>query len=190
MYDKIYDNTKNIGISKNYKNGIKYIKKNSNNYHFTFTLENKNYILLNIVDFELINLIYKLNGDIYESIHTEKINDSEMNITLVIKKIFFDFITQKYAFLNIKKEIRENAIIFNSKIITTHKPSHVKDNLDLVNVESIINKFEFVDNHTINCNFEFIFTNSTSTNPIFDKVFVNMINKMFVRFKNFIEDLK
>jgi hypothetical protein len=190
MYDKIYDNTKNISNSKNYKNGIKYVKKNSNNYHFTFTIENKNYILANIVDFELINLIYKLNGDIYESIHTEKINNSEMNITLVIKKILFDFITQKYAFLNVKREICENAIIFNSKIITTHKPSHVKENLDLVNVESIINKFEFVDVHTINCNFEFIFTNSTSTNPIFDKVFVNMINKMFVRFKNFIEDLK
>ena len=182
----MYENVKN----NNFKNHIKFVKKTKNNYNFSFSIENKNYVLRSMIDFDLINLIYKLNDDIYESIHTEKMSDSEMNITLVMKKILFDLITQKYAFLNVKKEELETSIIFNSKIITSHKPSHVKPDLDLVEVESIINKFEIIDNHKINCDFEFIFNGKTSVNTIFDKIFINFVNKMFYRFKNFIECLK
>ena len=168
---------------------ITFLKISNNRYKFSFFLENKNYVLSSMVDFELINLIYKLNGDIYESFHTEKISDNETNITLILKKILFDIITQKYAFLNIKKEVSEKSVTFNSKIITTYKPSHINDNLELVDVDSIINKFEFVNDHQAKCVTEFVFKD-ISLNPIVEKIFVNMINKMFTRFKNFIENLK
>lgn len=182
----MYENSKNI----NFRNPIKFTKKGNNNYNFSFSIENKNYVLKNIINFELIQLIYKLNDDIYESIHTEKIDENESNITLVMKKIFFDLISQKYAFLNVKKEVNDKTIVFNSRIINSHRPPHVKDDFELVDVENIVNKFEIIDNHKINCNFEFIFNNRTNSTPIFDKVFVNFVNKMFVRFKNSIESLK
>lgn len=181
----MYDNSKT-----NLEKKITFLKKSNNCYKFSFLLENKNYILSSIIDIDLINLIYKLNSDIYESFHSNKISDTESNITLIMKKMLFDVITQKYAFLNIKKEVFEKEIIFNSKMITNYRPSCVNDRLELVNVDSIINKFELIDDHKANCVVEFIFNDLSSLNPILERIFVSIINKMFTRFKNFIEELK
>jgi len=171
------------------KNGIKFFKKNKNNFSLSFTIENKNYLLSSIVDFELLNLIYKLNGDIYESCNMEKITENETNITLVMRKVFLDLLTQKYAYFNIKKENCENFTIFHSKIIKSHRPMDINKKLELVDVESIVNKFEFINNHKINVVCEFVFSDNIAVPTMVEKIFATLINKMFVRFKNFIENL-
>ena len=142
-----------------------------------------------MIDFELLNLIYKLNDDIYESCNMEKITDSETNITLVMRKVFLDLLTQKYAYFNITKEKKENVVIFHSKIIKSHRPNHLNKKLELVDVESIVNKFEFINNHKINVICDFIFSDNIAVPVIVEKIFATLINKMFVRFKNFIENL-
>ena len=172
------------------KNGIKFYKKDKNNFSLSFTIENKKYILSSIVDFELLNLIYKLNEDIYESCNMEKINDCETNVVLVMKKVFLDLLTQKYAYFNIKKEVYENTITFHSKIIKSQRPEHVKDCLELVNVESIVNKFEFINNHKINFVCDFIFSDNVIVPSMIEKIFASLISKVFIRFKNFIEKLE
>ena len=172
------------------KNGIQFYKKTKHIFSLSFTIENKNYMLNSIVDFELLNLIYKLNDDIYESFHMEKISDCETNITLVMRKVFLDLLTQKYAFFKITKEICDNTIIFNSKIIKDRKPENISDKLELVNVENIINKFEIINKHKIQFSCEFIFSDNLVIPSIAEKFFANLLNKMFIRFKHFIENLK
>ena len=139
------------------KQGIKFQKINKNTYNISFVLENKNCILSSLVDFELMNLMYKLNNDIYESIEIETINENESNITLILKKVFYDVLPQKYAYLNIKKSISNNIITFNSEIIKDNKPKFVNETLEIVNIETISNTFEIINNHKIvfDCNLVF-----------------------------------
>ena len=169
------------------KKGIKFQKINKNTYNISFILENNNCILSSLVDFELINLMYKLNSDVYESIEIEKVNENESNITLVLKKIFFDFLPQKYAFLNIKKSICNNTVTFNSEIIKNCKPKCINDSLEPVNIETISNTFEIINNHKIIFHCKIVFNNNIPIPAIFDKLFASLINKMFLRFKQFIE---
>jgi hypothetical protein len=172
------------------KKGIKFQKINKNTYNISFLLENKNCVLSSLVDFELMNLMYKLNSDVYESIEIEKISESESNITLILKKVFYDFLPQKYAYLNIKKSISNNTITFHSEIIKNSKPKCVNESLEPVNIDTILNTFEIVDNHKIIFDCNLIFNDNIQVPAIFDKLFAALINKMFLRFKQFIELLK
>ena len=174
------------------KNGIKIIKNGKNNYNLSFYIENNKYVLSSIINLDLIGLIYKLNEDIYESIHIEKINENEINITLVMKRIFMDIITQRYAYLNIKKEVKGNNIIFSSNVIKTHRPTFVGSELESVSVDTIINTFEILSDHKlkVECDFIFLENRIPGTVAIFDRVLANIISKMFFRFKNFIEILE
>jgi hypothetical protein len=171
------------------KKGIKFNKINKNVYNISFVMENNNCVLSSLVNFDLINLIYKLNSDVYECIETEKINEDETNIILVLKKIFFDFIPQKYAYLNVKKSISNNIITFSSVVIKDRKPKGINESLESINIETILNTFEIVNDHKIIFDCNLVFNNVTPVPAIFDTLFANLINKMFLRFKQFIEVL-
>ena len=169
------------------KNKIKFKKINKNTYNISFLLENTNCVISSLVDFELVNLMYKLNSDIYDSIEIENMNENESNITLILKKVFFDFLPQKYAYLNIKKSIHNNTITFNSEVIKNCKPKCVNESLEPVNIETILNTFEIIDKHRILFDCNLVFNNSVQVPAILEKIFASLLKKMFSRFKQFIE---
>ena len=47
------------------KQNFKLIKKNKNNYFFSFSIENNTIDISKLIDFSFIKLIYQLNDDIY-----------------------------------------------------------------------------------------------------------------------------
>ena len=59
------------------KDGMIFTKIDDKKYCLTFSMENKNILIANIIDFSLFKLIYELNGDIYESVNLTKINENE-----------------------------------------------------------------------------------------------------------------
>jgi hypothetical protein len=61
------------------KDGLRFLKIKKNFYNLLFSMENNNIILEKIIDFNLVNIIYELNKDIYEKMNLTKINDNEMN---------------------------------------------------------------------------------------------------------------
>ena len=172
------------------KNGMKFIKTSKNSYNLTFPIENSNILLSSLVDFDLINLIYTLNQDIYESVNIEKISDNESNITLVMKKIGFDLISQRYAFINMKKYINENTITFISNTIKNTKPLNVNEKMELVTIDKIINKFEILSPHKLSFECEIIFNQDTQIPSMADNILGIIINKIFIRVKMFIENIK
>jgi hypothetical protein len=188
MYNITYKSI-NDKIIRN-KNGMKFIKTSKNSYNLTFVIENKNILLSKIVDFDLINLIYTLNQDIYESVDIEKISDNESNITLVMKKIGFDLISQRYAFLNMTKYVNENTITFISNTIKTSKPQNVNDKMELITIHKIINKFEVLSPHKLDFECDIIFNEDTQIPSMADNILGIIINKIFVRVKTFIENIK
>jgi hypothetical protein len=172
------------------KHGMHFKKTSKNTYNLSFLLENNNFVLSSIIDFELIHLIYTLNTDIYEKVAIQKISDTESNIILVMKKFMFDLISQRYAYLHTTKHRQNNNIIFTSKTITTDKPCDMNDKLELLTIESIINKFEILSPHKLHFECDIKFNDETHIPALFDKILGIIINKIFNRVKTFIENMK
>ena len=70
------------------KDGFIFSRIEKNKYTMNFAMENKNIILAKVIDFNLIKLIYDLNGDVYEKVSMEKLNDNEVIATLLMKHLF------------------------------------------------------------------------------------------------------
>lgn len=173
------------------KNGLKFIKCGKHNYKLSFFVENKTISLSSIVNFDLVGLIYKLNGDIFESIHIEKIDDNQNNITLIIQKIFLEFFSQRYAFLNIKKEVNGNNVIFHSNVVKDFKPAFVGKDLESIYLDTMVNKFEIINDNLLKVECEFVFQDLAIPGiTVIEKVLANLINKIFFRFKIFVEAIK
>ena len=190
----MYATEKSIKLSTgkliNSKNGMHFKRTSTNSYNLSFLLENNNFILSSIIDFDLINLIYTLNTDIYESVSIEKISDTESNVTIVMTKFLFNLISQKYAFLNMTKHTQDNEIIFTSRAIKTDKPGDINDKLESVTIESIINKFTILTPHKLCFECDIKFNDETQIPVLFDKIIAIIINKIFNRVKIFIEKMK
>mgnify|MGYP003333288924 CR=1 FL=1 len=85
-----------------------------NQYKLDFSIQNERIIIANILDFNLIKLIYDLNPDVYEYVNIEKINENEAIATLLMKHFFEDLgLPQKYSYMNMKR-ITEPNISFTS----------------------------------------------------------------------------
>ena len=69
------------------KDGMIFTKIDDKKYNLSFSMENKNILIANIIDFSLFKLIYELNGDIYESVNLTKINENEATTVLVMKHL-------------------------------------------------------------------------------------------------------
>jgi hypothetical protein len=173
------------------KEGFKIIKSEENIYTASYNIENKNIMLSNVLDFNLIKLIYNLNSDIYEKIDVNIINDNEAIGVFLIKHFFEDIgISQKYSHILIKKFVEKDCITFASQTITSDKPDFIPDNVDLVKFETMICKCNIITPHKIDFNFIITFEKKLNIPPYAEKLIGVLIHKIFIRVKQFIEMVK
>jgi hypothetical protein len=172
------------------KNGTKIIKNDNGNYNLSFSIENKNMILAQILNFDLIKLIYDLNKDICEKINLEKCDENVAVITILLKNLFEDLgLPQKYSFLHITKNEIKDRIIFDLETISIKKPDWINNDVELANVKSIKINCGIISPHKtqINCSIDF---DEDSESPAFvQKMTVMMVNKIINRLKQFIENV-
>jgi hypothetical protein len=173
------------------KEGFKFSAISKNNYKLEFTIENNNIILSQIIDFSLIKLIYDLNADIYEKVNLEKINDNEAIITLVMKHLFEDIgLPQRFSFFNMKKTYENKKIIFEGETIMTHIPEGMPENAELLPMKKIICTCNIITPHKIEYEFNICFDNNLLIPEFLQKMIGVIINKIFKRVKQFIENLR
>ncbi len=67
------------------KEGFRFVRTMKNQYKLDFSIENERIIIANIIDFNLIKLIYDLNPDVYEYVNIEKVSENEAIATLLMK---------------------------------------------------------------------------------------------------------
>jgi hypothetical protein len=98
------------------KNGINLTKMTFTNYNLTFDINNNNMRLPSIINFDLIQLIVKLNPNIFENIESESESESNKKINVLFKDLFSDIgLPQYYTSLNINKSVLDaNKIVFTS----------------------------------------------------------------------------
>lgn len=173
------------------KDGMKFSRIEKNHYMLSFSMQNQHIFLKNIINFDLIKLIYDLNNDIYEKVHLEKINEQEAIITLVMKHFFVDMgLPQKYSYLHIQKLVEENMITFHSQTIYGSKPQDVPEEAEIVPLKSVKIICETIDQHKMNATCS-VYFNENHRVPVFAEKFVGMIlYKIFNRLKQFIENYR
>ena len=173
------------------KEGLQFARVKENHYALTFSMENHNIILSNIIDFNLIKLIYDLNSDIYEKVILDKINDEEAVATLLMKHFFEDLgLPQRFSFLHIKKIVEERRIIFVSQSIRSHKPEGMPEDAELMAINDLTSICNIVTPHKINFSFNIVFDPIMNIPPFAEKMVGLILFKIFKRVKQFIENVR
>jgi hypothetical protein len=162
-----------------------------NKYLLEFDIENKNIYMEKIFDFSLLELIYKLNPDIYEHIEFNKIDDTNA-IALLLMKHFFEDIgfPQRFSFMNIKKLIEKNKILFKAQtIIQNERPQKIPKEAEILNIDNLTCVCDLITPHNVKISFDINF-NSGFAIPLFaEKLIGVIIHKIFKRLKLFIEKI-
>jgi hypothetical protein len=162
-----------------------------NKYLLEFDIENKNIYIEKIIDFSLLELIYKLNPDIYEHKDFNKINENEVIVIILMKHFFEDLgLPQRYSFMNIKKLIEKNKILFKAQtIIQSEKPQKIPKEAEILNIDNLTCICDLITPHKVKISFDINF-NSGFAIPLFaEKLIGVIIHKIFKRLKLFIEKI-
>jgi len=173
------------------KDGMKFTKLSDKKYSLDFSMENKNIIMANIIDFNLIKLIYDLNGDIYESVDFKKISENEVIVTLLMKHLFEDLgLPQKYSYLHMKKSVNDKQIIFRSQSIQSERPQGIPDDAELMAMKENIGICDIITPHKIHFSFTVLFEDYVKIPQFAEKMVGLILNKIFKRVKQFIENVR
>jgi hypothetical protein len=110
------------------KHDFMFHRNDKNQYIFEFTLKNDKIHLLNIIDFNLFDIVYQLNNDVYDNFYMKKINENESIVCFLIKHFFEDLgYSQKFFLFHIKKTFKENNIIFSLLQFTDDINDNIKE---------------------------------------------------------------
>ena len=169
------------------KNDFKFTKLAASQFNLTFEITNNNIVLPMIINFDLINLIFKLNPNIFASIKQE-FEEESVTIYALLKDIFCEIgLPQYYCSLNIKRTDLLHRIKF---VINNNINNNVKDNeKESLPIEQIIIDFDIITNHFINVNCDITLTDDHNLPQFTEKIIGNMIYNIFNKVKQFIENI-
>jgi hypothetical protein len=172
------------------KNGIKLSKMSSTVFNLTFDINNNNMRLPSIINFDLIQLIVKLNPNIFENIESESESESNKKINVLFKDLFSDIgLPQYYTSLNINKSVLDaNKIVFTSSLYDNKLQTYPAD-VELLTAQNITISFEIINNHFIKINGDMTLLENHAIHPFAEKLIGNIIYNIFIRLKQFIENI-
>ena len=173
------------------KEGFTFSRNSKNNYSLTFEMENKNIILSNVIDFSLIELIYKLNGDIYEQINLNKINDNEATMNMLMRHLFEDLgLPQRFSYVHIIKKVYDSQIVFTSQSIYSERPNDMPPGSEQMPVKNMNCICNIINPHLIEFSCDVIFEDYMTVPQFFEKMVGLILFKIFNRVKQFIENVR
>jgi len=173
------------------KEGMNFTKIKDNNYALEFNMENNNIIMSKIIDFNLLKLIYELNGDIYEKTHINIINDNEAILNLLMKHLFEDIgLPQRFSYIHIKKIVNENKISFISQSIMSDRPEGMPKDAKLLPIKKMICDCLIITPHKIDFSCNITFEDEMNIPAFAEKMVGLILFKIFKRVKQFIENVR
>jgi hypothetical protein len=174
------------------KDGIKLEKQLDGCYYTTFEIINKKLNLVDIINFDLLNLVCELNPDIFESISIDKINEEEANVIIVMKHLFKDLgMQQKYLCLNIQLSCPTRQFLkFTSMSIPCKRPDVVPINAEIMELGRIETICKILtQNHIYITNYTSIDNISDNKTTTFvDKITASMTFKIIKRIIKFVNE--
>ena len=173
------------------KEGLKFSKFGSNHYCTTFYIKNDNIRLADVINFDLIKLMYDLNPDIYEFVELEKLGDNNALCLLVMKHFFEDLgLPQRYAYLHMHKSFVGETIVFEASSDYENLPKNVPSSCKPTSIKNIKSICEIITQHEIQFTHN-IYFDEANIMPVFvEKMVGVIINNIFKRVKQFIENVR
>jgi len=173
------------------KEGFMFVRENKNKYKLDFSISNKGIIIENIINFNLIKLIYDLNPDVYEYVNINQQNENEAIITLLMKHFFEDLgLPQRFSYMAMKKYKEDNKIIFHSQSIRDHRPENMPNESELMNMKDLICVCNMITQHKIIFEVNVVFNENMVIPPFAEKIIGMILHKIFKRVKQFIENVR
>ena len=161
----------------------------TNKYRMTAIIENKRIYMNNLLNFNLINLMYQTNLDQFEKLTLNVINDKEANVFLLMKHVFKEMgLKQRYICFDIKKVEIDNGISF----ILTQNSEYGQEmndcaNAHLMPIKHMLYNFEVVSLHKLKMTEYINFDPEIGMPTMLEPVFGLILKTMFKRTKQFIE---
>lgn len=161
----------------------------TNKYRMTSIIENKRINMKNLLNFNLINLIYQTNLDKFEKINFNVIAADDAVMFLLMKHLFKEMgLKQRYLCFDIKKIDSENGITF----ILTQNPEYgqqVNDclNASLMPIKHMLYNFEIVSLHKIKMTQYINFDPDVGLSSFLEPVFTLISKNILKQTKQFIE---
>jgi hypothetical protein len=173
------------------KEGLKFSKFGTNHYCTTFYIKNDNIRLADVINFDLIKLMYDLNPDIYEFVQLEKQCDDDAHCLLILKHFFEDLgLPQRYAYLHMHKSSIDKTIVFDASSDYANLPKNIPVSCKPTSIKNIKSICEIITPHEIHFTHN-IYFNEANIMPIFvEKMVGVIIHKIFKRVKQFIENVR
>lgn len=173
------------------KEGFTFNKNENNNYSLTFEMENKHMILSQIIDFNLVKLIYDLNPDIYEKANLNIINENEATVALLMKHLFEDLgLPQRFSYVHVAKTTHEHSIVFEAKTIKTERPEGMPTEAELTPLKKMLCECNIVNPHKICFTTTILFESHMTIPTVVEKLVGIILFKIFNRVKRFIENVR
>ena len=175
------------------KKKLKIIKNEKNNYDILYNVKNHNIYLSQIINFDLIKLIYEINKDVFEDFNIEIINENEANIYLLLKHYFKELgFPKRYLYLNLQKEKKENNIQFKFKTIYDDLPNinNFPSDVIILPIDTMNVNYDFISDHNLKANHNIIFLSTFEIPDFIEKITLTIFSNMFLRTKQFIENIK
>jgi hypothetical protein len=177
-------------ISLYSKEGLEFTKIKNNNYTLVFNMENHNILMSKIMDFNLLKLIYDLNGDIYEKSDLVMINENEAVLNLLMKNLFEELgLPQRFSYIHIKKQTSENKISFISQSIRSERPDGIPKEAKLLPINIMVCDCIIMNPHKINFCCDITFDDDMNIPHVAEKMVGLILFKIFKRVKQFIENV-
>lgn len=161
----------------------------TNKYRMTTTIENKRIYMKNLLNFNLINLVYQTNLDKFDKINLNIINEEDANVFILMKHLFKEMgLKQRYFCFDIKKIELENGLSF----ILTQNAEYGQQvnncsNAHLLPIKHMLYNFELVSLHKLKMTQYINFDPEVGLPAFLEPVFGLVSKTMLKQMKQFIE---
>ena len=175
------------------KNGFTMERIGKNKYVAIFSIENKNVYLKKIVNFNLMQILYEVNKDVFDDFKYKHIDDNCVESYFLIKHFFSDFgLPQKFSHTNVEKidDPENNSILFICKNSITNilNIPNIPNKGEMMNLDYMCLKCKITNNHKIEV-LSHIFFREMDIPAFVEKMSGIIISKMFIKVKQFIENI-
>ena len=176
------------------KSGMKIVKLTNNEYTVTFSIQNSQFILPSIINFDMVKLIFDLNPDIYEKAILRKNSDlNNATLCCLMKDIYSDLgIPQSYVCMAVEMIKFSDVIQFKCNPLSDKTiPAEFSEVpfLYLLPVKNLIIDCNILTNHHIEINCRIAIDDDVEIEQFIEKVVIKVVHKIFIRLKQFIENL-
>ena len=169
------------------------ISQTENSFNLQYRIINKQMYLDKLINFQFLNIIYELNKSLFDDFKIQIISQHQATIYILFKWLFKDFDIKHCAVvLNINRTaLKEDQICFECTSVSDANSSlfSIPEHVKILNVDNLTICFDITDKHNIHVDNTLILQKKPNILPYIQKMIAQIMSKMIINTKQFIEKM-